>query len=106
MRPVFGVQGVQRCSFGMRNCLTAHEKKEAKKANALLTGLQTIAQFAGQEIAVGQNQWYHFGVGPPPILVYFSGDWDVHWGYNLDFDPQPNQPAIPCSWNWNWNLSA
>ena len=33
-----------------------------------------------QHMAVGQNQWYHFGVGAPPILVYFSGDWDVHWG--------------------------
>ena len=21
--------------------------------------------------------WYHFGVGAPPSLVYFSGDWDV-----------------------------
>ena len=30
--------------------------------------------------AVGQNQWYHLGVGAPPILVYFSWDWDVHWG--------------------------
>ena len=30
------------------------------------------------EKAVGQNQWYHVGVGAPPILVYFSGDWDVH----------------------------
>ena len=28
-------------------------------------------------------QWYHFGVGAPPILVYFSGDWDVHWGYGI-----------------------
>ena len=27
--------------------------------------------------------------GAPPILVYFSGDWDVHWGYDLDFDPWP-----------------
>ena len=27
-----------------------------------------------QQMAVGQNQWYHFGVGAPPILVYFSGD--------------------------------
>ena len=35
------------------------------------------------DLAVGQNQWYHFGVGTPPILVYFSGDWDVHWGYGL-----------------------
>ena len=30
--------------------------------------------------AVGQDQWYHFGVGAPPILLYFSGDWDVHTG--------------------------
>ena len=34
-------------------------------------------------MAVGQNQWYHFGVGAPPIVVYFSGDWDVRWGYGL-----------------------
>ena len=25
----------------------------------------------------------HFGVGAPPILVDFSGDWDVHWGYGF-----------------------
>ena len=26
----------------------------------------------------------------PPILEpIFSGDWDVHWGYDLDFDPWP-----------------
>ena len=35
------------------------------------------------DLAVGQNQWYHFGVGAPPILVYFSGSWDVYWGYGL-----------------------
>ena len=30
-------------------------------------------------------------VGAPPILVYFGGDWDVHWrGGNRDFDPWPN----------------
>ena len=34
-------------------------------------------------MVVGQNQWYHFGVGAPLILVYFIGDWDVHWGYGL-----------------------
>ena len=37
---------------------------------------------------MGQNQCYHFGVGAPPSLVYFSLDWDVHWGYEL-FDPWP-----------------
>ena len=40
-------------------------------------------------MAVGQNQWYHFGAGAPPILVHFSGDWDVRWGYDLAFDPWP-----------------
>ena len=37
----------------------------------------------GDVPAVGQNQWCHFGLGAPPILVYFSGDWDVHWGYGI-----------------------
>ena len=35
------------------------------------------------DVAVGRNQWYHFGAGAPPILVYFSWDWDVHWGYRV-----------------------
>ena len=35
------------------------------------------------QLAVGQHQWYHFWVGSPPILVYCSGDWDVHWGYGI-----------------------
>ena len=30
-----------------------------------------------REMAVG-HEWYHFGVGAPPVLVYFSGHWDVH----------------------------
>ena len=40
-------------------------------------------------MAVGQNQWYHFGVGEftTYFAAYFSGDWDVHWGLtDLDFD--------------------
>ena len=42
-------------------------------------------------MAVGQNQWYHFGVGAPPVLVFFffCGNWDVHWGYDMAFDPWP-----------------
>ena len=32
---------------------------------------------------MGQNQWCHFGVGVPRILVYFYEGWDVHWGYGL-----------------------
>ena len=35
------------------------------------------------QLAVGRNQWYNFGVGEftTHVSVYFSGDWDVHWGY-------------------------
>ena len=25
----------------------------------------------------------HFGVGAPPILVYFNGNWDNHWGHGI-----------------------
>ena len=37
----------------------------------------------------------HFGVfGAPPILEpILEGDWDVHWGYDLDFDPWPCESA-------------
>ena len=28
-------------------------------------------------------------VNLPPIVVYLSRDWDVLWGYDLDFDPWP-----------------
>ena len=53
-----------------------------------------IRREAISHMAVGQNQWCHFGVGAPPILVSFSGDWDVPWGYDLDFDPWPyRQPS-------------
>ena len=37
----------------------------------------------GTNMAVGQNQSYHFGVGAQPILVYFSGEGDVHCGYGI-----------------------
>ena len=40
-------------------------------------------QLSLTDLAVGQNQWYDFWVGAPPILVYLSGHWDVHWGYGI-----------------------
>ena len=48
-----------------------------------------ILQWSLANLAMVQNQWYHFGIGAPPILVHFSGDWDVHWGYDSGFDPWP-----------------
>ena len=34
----------------------------------------------------------HLGVGAftAHFRTHFSGDWDVHWGYDLDVDPWPN----------------
>ena len=49
-------------------CMTRNLQKKQKQTSK------------GCHMAVGQNQCYHFGVGAPPMLVYFSGDWDVHWG--------------------------
>ena len=31
----------------------------------------------------GSKPMVPFWVGAPPVLVYFSGDWDVLWGYGL-----------------------
>ena len=41
---------------------------------------------------MGQNQRYR----APPILAHFSGDWAVHWGYDLDFDPWPFGQGEDC----------
>ena len=40
-------------------------------------------------MAMVQKKWYHFGVGEftSHFRTYFSGDWDVHQGYDLGFDP-------------------
>ena len=47
-----------------------------------MTGSDTIGSLFLVQ-AVGQNQWYYFGVGAQPIIVYFRGDWDVHWGHGI-----------------------
>ena len=58
---------------------------------ARMTGPRGLGGWGGKlgdkvgkhHVAVGQNQWYRFGVGAPPILVYFSEDWDVHCRYGI-----------------------
>ena len=53
------------------------------------------------DMAVGQNQWYHFGVGAPPLVVYFSGDWDVHWGVTGILNspwPYRGESSVPIGW--------
>ena len=48
------------------------------ETNVTLT--DPIHELHDRHMAVGQNQWYHFA---PLILVYFSGNLDVHWGYGF-----------------------
>ena len=43
----------------------------------------------------GSKPTVDFGVGAPPTLVCFSGDWNVHWGLtDLDFEPWPNRMGL------------
>ena len=35
------------------------------------------------ELGCGLKPMAPFGVGAPPIGLYFSGDWDVRWGYGI-----------------------
>ena len=36
-----------------------------------------------------------WGMCTTHFRIYFSGDWDVRWGYNLDFDPWPHVKHQP-----------
>ena len=31
--------------------------------------------------------------------LYFTGDWDVHWGYDLAFEPWPCDPWEPINFH-------
>ena len=78
--------GLQRLSPA---CLLGHKRRLGQGARILGNTSGTLAGYLKFYMAVGQNQWYHFGVGAPPILAYFSGDWDVHWGHGHIFGPSP-----------------
>ena len=53
----------------------------------------------GLIMALGQNQWYHFGVGAPPILVYFSGDWDDPWPYLGKYKKRRGMTECVVEWS-------
>ena len=54
--------------FPFRN---GRPKKSILNSNQPISEAQKVP--LGNHMAVGQNQRYHFGVGAPPILAYFSG---------------------------------
>ena len=53
-----------------------------KRVTVELQGFNELEDIES-DFAVGQNQWYHLGVGATPILVFVSGDWDVHWNCGI-----------------------
>ena len=55
----------------------------AKTQLTFLCGYPSEYVLSAKYMAVGQNQWYHFGGRALPLSIYFSGDWDVHWGYGI-----------------------
>ena len=58
----------------LRNTVRAARTRSLRCVKAIIAKKRASEAY----VAVGQNQWYHFGVGAPPIEVYFGGDWDVH----------------------------
>ena len=70
-----------------------------RKAHAIMACLSSVSRqehSTGCQVAVDQNQWYHFGVGAPPILVYVSRDWD----------PWPSRPCATQIARNSWMRSA
>ena len=59
---------------------------------------QTDHTFVCLPHGCGQNQWCHFGVGAPPILI-LAGIW-MFTGANRDFDPWPRGSKICQSWGY------
>ena len=60
---VYPIRRLRKCSLGLR-------------ANNHDLGLFLLCQIGLEcRVAMVQNQWYHFGIGAPPITVYFSENW-------------------------------
>ena len=59
-------------------------------------------------MAVGQHQWYHFGVGAPPILEPILVGIGMFTGGDRAFDPWPHGKSctatIVSDSRVNWNL--
>ena len=63
---------------GNRHAAEPHRKKFIVDAGSI-----AMALTVGMWLWLSKPMRSHFGAGAPPSLVYFGGDWDVHWGYGL-----------------------
>ena len=78
-RPPLGAAG--GAAPQRRRAAQGREPRETSHAGT--PGATRNPRISDTHMAVGQNQWFHFRVAATPMLVYFSGDWDVHWGYGI-----------------------
>ena len=77
---------------------------EAPTRRSRWSFLQTGGKnFHSLDLAVGQHE-YHFGVGEftTHFRTYFSGDWDVHWGYGLLIHSQFERPGFRMNPAWGF----
>ena len=54
-----------------------------------LKGLSLFSLGRGCQNRFGIPFW-RFGEFTSHVRTYFSADWDVRWGFDLDFDPWPS----------------
>ena len=66
-------------------------KNRHKDADGLKSGYPWSIWIVDLAVVVQTVLGSHFGLGEftTHFRTYFSGDWDVHWGYDLDFDSWP-----------------
>ena len=63
---------------GARRRLGFEFERDKRKWSSIMQHVGVVPHGCGSKPMVS-----HFGVGAPPTLVYFGGEWDVHWGYGL-----------------------
>ena len=80
----FSQRGVTHSGFSVR------KGSEAQK--------QATSVGCGGQNRFGILCWGGFGEFTTHFRTDFCGDWDVHWGYDLDFDPYGH--VYICCWGY------
>ena len=73
---------VGQAYFTRPSCCSVTSQR-ASKAPPLAAVFPSCCKMVDMRLLLSKPMGSHFGVGAPPILVYLSGDWDVHWLYGI-----------------------
>ena len=55
----------------------------SKASQTQTPSIMAIAMESVIGLWLSKPMGFHFGVGAPPIFVYFTWDWGAHWGYGI-----------------------